>query len=81
MVLDLQDSQIQEDIFLNFKEIVADVEQNDKTFLLKTFEQQKKVLNDKASIFAAQAVAANSVREIVGLGMTDNDDSNNPLEE
>ena len=81
VVLALPDSSIQKSLFLNFKEIVADVEQNDKTFLLKSFEQQKRVLNDKASIFAAQAVAANSVREIVGLGMADNDDSNNPLEE
>ena len=81
VVLALPDSSIQKALFLNFKEIVADVQQNDKTFLLKSFEQQKRVLNDKAAIFAAQAVAANSVREIVGLGMADNDDSNNPLEE
>lgn len=75
----LPDSSVQKALFLNFKEIVADVSANDKLFMKKSFEEQKQILNDKAKVFADAAVLSSSVREIAGLNMTDSEEE--PLNE
>lgn len=67
----LPDSSVQKALYLNFKEIVADVDATDKLFLTKKFSEQKKILDAKALIFANAAVLSSSVREITGLNMTD----------
>ena len=71
IILALPDSDIQKALYLNFKEITEDIVSNDLTFLMMDYNNQKKLVESKAQLFADKAVASNSVRAI-GSFSTDN---------
>ena len=50
---------------------MADIAENEKTFLMKNYEQQKEIVTAKAQAFVDVAMEADSVRAIAGLGITD----------
>ncbi len=73
IVLSLPDSSPQKALLLNFKEITEDIVANEPAFLLLDYNRQKQIIQERAEMFATMAVSQNSVREIRGFNMPDDE--------
>jgi hypothetical protein len=71
IVLSLPDSSPQKALLLNFKEITEDIVANEPAFLLLDYNRQKQIIQERAEMFASMAVSQNSVRQIRGFNMPD----------
>jgi len=72
----LNDSDPQKALKLNFKEITEDIVANDKGFLDMEYEDQKKLITEKAMKFSEATILSNSVRN-VGDAMIEDIDLDN----
>ena len=73
IVLSLPDSSPQKALLLNFKEITEDIVANEPAFLLLDYNRQKQIIKQRAENLAAVAVSQNSIREIRGFNMPDDE--------
>lgn len=64
IILSLPDSSTQKALYLNFKEITEDILINEPAFLILDYNQQKEIINEKATAYAEQLIKANSVRQL-----------------
>ena len=71
IVLSLPDSSPQKALLLNFKEITEDIVANEPAFLLLDYNRQKQIIKQRADTLAALSVAENSIRQIRGFNMPD----------
>ena len=67
LILELPDNSLQKAKYVNFKLISEEIVATDPTWILKSYKEQEKAVNDLARVYADQAAADNSANRMASF--------------